>query len=381
MEAAETQGAASVLKLRFSGTSKDLSQGELSWKGASPEVWLVSDLLRASGAELRPVTNGVFAAAFSNLEVAILCSRRIQWALRGLAHHPHRKDSSAAILIHLADLETIPENLAAAFASDQAQGKVLVEDRLATYLESLSGMIPNRSTEGLAREVIWEKNVANLDPEFLNLSNPPPDEEIQDRQSVSEEQMYGVDDSILSNQAEPAPVEQPGAWTRLARLAQLREIFAQHKWIILGGLGLSASIVLAFVLVSRPHKAIPVVPNPVASAPAHQTQVEAQPSSASIVPQHPSTKKLSRAELKAAKQAKSEAQAPSPVVGSCDLGEAEIERDLERAKNLLHAGEYSQALRSYRLVAGCPSARERAQQGIEQARQRMSLQGHPESPQ
>jgi hypothetical protein len=381
VEAAETQGTGSVLKLRFSGSSKDLLQGELSWESASPEVWLVSDLLRASGAVLQPVTNGVFAAEFSNREDAILCSRRIQWALRGLTHHPARKDSSAAILIHLADLDTIPENLATSFASDKAQGRILVEDRFSTYMERLSGIIPNRSIEGFVREVNWEKTVAKLDPEFLNLSNPPSDQEILNRQLVSEERMYAVNDPILSNQAVHTPTEQRGAWIDLPRRAKLREILAKRNRIIVGSLGALAFVVLAVILASHAPKPNQTSPSRVVSAPPHQSKVEVQHDSPPVAPQQPAALKPSRTELRAGKQAKPQAQVSNPVPGSCDLGDAEIERDLERAKIQLHAGEYSQALRYYRLVAGCPLARERAQQGIDQGRQRMSLQARPESPQ
>jgi hypothetical protein len=365
--------------LRFSGSSKELSQAELSWESASPEVWLVSDLLRASGAVLQPLTNGIFVAEFSNREDAILCSCRIQWALRGLAHHPARKDSSAAILIHLADLGTIPEDLATSFASDQAQGKILVEDRLATYLERLSGIIPTRSIQGLVREVIWEKTVANLDPEFLNLSNPPPDQEVLNRQFVSEEQIDAVDDPILSNQAVHDPMAQHGVRADWQRRAQLREILAKRKLVIAGSLGALAFFVLAAILAPRELKTNQASQNRVVGTTPHQSKVEVQHDLPSVLPQLPSTKKPGRADLRALKQAQSQTQVPSPAPGSCDLGEAEIERDLERAKNQLHAGEYSQALRSYRLVVGCPLARERAQQGIDQARQRMSLQAHPES--
>jgi len=66
-----------------------------------------------------------------------------------------------------------------------------------------------------------------------------------------------------------------------------------------------------------------------------------------------------------------------PPSGSCDLTENEIPLSLQRAARLMSAGRLSEAQDAYQRLIGCPSARDKAVEGLRQVKQRIGFQGTP----
>ena len=74
-----------------------------------------------------------------------------------------------------------------------------------------------------------------------------------------------------------------------------------------------------------------------------------------------------------AQEPKTEPQAAKPS-GPCDLTEAEIPRTLDRAEKNMYAGKLDEALAAYQRVLGCPSAHEKALEGMQRVKQRIAAQ-------
>jgi hypothetical protein len=70
--------------------------------------------------------------------------------------------------------------------------------------------------------------------------------------------------------------------------------------------------------------------------------------------------------------------APAPAAVHCDLTEEEIQRTLARADRYSHAGDLDDARAAYQHVLSCPSAHERAQEGLIRIQRMAAQKGSPD---
>jgi hypothetical protein len=383
-EVPEVYAGPTVLSLGFF-RQKNLLESELSWDTASSEIWLLRDLLKASGSEPGTLKDGIFAANFPDVLSAILCARRVQWALHGLAQDENRECTSATILIHSIEVEQEQTGVRSIILGNEEQGKILIEKRVSGLLDALSGTVANRAF-GPFLEVIWDDCLTDLDPEFLKSALRIPDQhEAKSGIACPLEDLVPSLEPIASDEMPPSlstydgpfgSEEEPGRW----------KAFKSRNWLIAAGSGMLA-ILLIILIVVQARKSGQVASS---SQLAPSSQVATQPSPSLTAPPTPApapaaTARSIEAPRQSAKAPKHEPKNPKlpkpdentvkAVKGSCDLSEAEIDRNLKRAENYLHAGNFAQALQAYRQVIDCPSSHEKAQQGITSTKLKMSLQG------
>ena len=67
-----------------------------------------------------------------------------------------------------------------------------------------------------------------------------------------------------------------------------------------------------------------------------------------------------------------QARVPPTPAGPCELTEGEIPRSLDRAQSYMHAGRLTDAQAVYQHLLGCPSARQRAAEGLQLVKQRIA---------
>jgi hypothetical protein len=151
----------------------------------------------------------------------------------------------------------------------------------------------------------------------------------------------------------------------------------KKKWLMIGGA--AAAVVLAgiLIMVLGHHAATPPAASPNATTrqveqatPAGGTAASAPDTSDKAESTKSAEQKSSRTAEKASK-AKAET-AQTAALGSCDLTEGEIPRSLARAESYLHDGRLSDAQDVYKHLAGCPSARQRAVEGLQLVKQRIA---------
>jgi len=370
-------------------------ESDSSWDTPSPEIWLLRDLLKESGGAPGALKKGTFQASFPNLLSVILCARRIQWALHGLAQHQNWAGTQATILIHSGKAQSGQLPTQTVIPGNEMRGKILIEKGVSGYLEGLSAVLASRTCEPFL-EVLWGDHLTDLEPEFFKSALRIPEQNEGNSGSVSPADNLVLPlEPIASHEMPPSlstydgpfgAEEEPGRW----------KAFTGRGWLIAAGSGMLA-ILLIILFVAHAHKSgqsassgqvdssgqtassaqVASQPSPAVSEP--PTPVPTPPATvkSSEVPQ-PSTK-VPKHEPKSPKPPKSEESSVNAAKGSCDLSDAEIERSLKRADNNLHAGKFSEALQAYRQVVDCPAARERAQQGINSTRLKMSLAGQSDT--
>ena len=67
-----------------------------------------------------------------------------------------------------------------------------------------------------------------------------------------------------------------------------------------------------------------------------------------------------------------QARVQTAAAGPCELTEGEIPRSLDRAQSYMHAGRLTDAQAVYQHLLGCPSARQRAAEGLQLVKQRIA---------
>ena len=374
-----------VLSLRLRTEDSSGSVADVSWTADSPAASLCRDVLSASGGAPDPPQGAILPVKFFNLQSAILGARRLQWAMQGLAESAG-STIAAAIAIHQFE-DPAGETSTAALAA-ATPGQILVSANIAQAMQQLPGfsIAPAsganwRSLEGRTRDP--RADVAADEQSVLGLIRA-----------------LGREDPVAPKvePLTPAPVTPPPATGTYRPPEGLGRAHAdpepvpapnRMKWLIVGGA--AAVVVLVAVLViprmvSGGHAGTPA-PTP-GQTPAQSFGTIAPataPSSSAASPAGLDKPRASKQTSKSVKPPKSESKVdattepppqPKPAGGgSCDLSEGEIPRSLSRAESLMYAGKLADSQAAYQRVLGCPSAHEKALEGLQRVKQRMATQG------
>jgi hypothetical protein len=378
-----------VLSLRLRTQDSSGTTSDVSWAAESPSVVLCLDVLSASGGAPDPPQGAILPAKFLHLQSAILAARRLQWSLQGLAESGG-SSISAAIAVHQAD-DPAGEGSIAALAT-AAPGQVLVTANIAQAMQQLPGFSIGPAADANWRGLEWRATGARSDS------------------SADEQSVLGLIRALgrqdpLTPQAEPSRPAAAAVVPDTTRVHQPHEGLGRSladpdpapagsrmKWLIVGGAAAVVILVAALVIpriVSGSHANGPAQ-NPTQSPAQSPTQ-----SSDTAAPVTPSTANpannagpdkshQSKAPAKSGKQSRPEPKVEAtteppppakPSSGSCDLTEGEIPRSLSRAESLMYAGKLAESQAAYQRVLGCPSAHEKALEGLQRVKQRIATQG------
>jgi hypothetical protein len=364
-----------VLSLRLRTQDSRGTQADVSWAADSPDAALANDVISASGGATEPLQGAVLVARFFNLSSALLAARRLQWSLQGLGESAGSLSTAASMAVHSMEDQAGPA--AVSLLDHVAPGQVLVSSRIADAIEQLPGATLRASVDGNWRELQWR-----------GVETPS-------GYSADEQSVLGLIRALGREDPCAAPVEaaRPTFGTQAAPAAEAPEglgrtrlepepesAFAKRKWLIIGGAAAAVALAVALVaIVSGGHsKTTAQNPDAAAKAPPPATSVAplAAPPASSPVAEQPQTPKPP---AKPGRQPKTEAKAEPPVVlkppsGPCSLTEAEIPRSLSRAESYMYAGKLADAEAMYQRVLGCPSAHEKAVEGLQRVHQRMAAQ-------
>jgi hypothetical protein len=346
-------------------------------------VALSLDLLSASGGAAEPPDGPVLSAGFVHFQSALLTARRLQWALQGLAESAGSNPTAAVIAIHAVDdpasagvataLERVPPG------PDSLGVSILLSSGIAGAVRQLPGVMLRETGDGNWRELVWKgaeapSSFSADEQSVLDLIRalgredpcpPPPDAPI----------------AVPAAARVTAPVEAPAVLEPSWPENESASVLARFKWLIVGGAAAALVLVVMLVISMGSHSRAPVqssdpsktagpvvpanpAPNPQAP-PVAEKPHDAKPS--------PKSTKQAR-NVQPDSQPKAEPPAQKAVTGPCDLTEAEIPRSLTRAENLMYAGKLEEAQAAYQRVLGCPSAHDKAAQGLQRVKQRMAAQ-------
>jgi hypothetical protein len=386
---ASTRGI--VLAVRL--WTKDSSEraAAVSWQSVSPAASLALDLITASGGAPEPAQGPILRAGFYNAQSALLMVRRLQWALQGFADGGDSRGIAAAMLIH--SVEDAPYEPLATALENAAPGQVLLSSAIAESVNQLPNVALRGAGQGSLVEVQWR----SFEPE----SGSAADEQsvlrlIRDlgrEDPLASRPQASTYPSVQTAHTEAPPSSMPAGSFAAGRAHvedNSTEADGKKKWLIIGGA--AAAVVLAGILfvvfgnhAKTPPPASPettttqpVAPAaPPATAPISQsdtvtktdsTRTESTRSTPQKTGRTSPSDKTTRSKSEGTVEGRSQAQ----PAGSCDLTEAEIPRSLDRAEGYLHAGRLSDAQAVYQRLLGCPSARQRAAEGLQVVKQRIA---------
>ena len=375
-----------VLSLRLRVQNSSGSSADVSWAVDSPAVALCLDVLSASGGAPDPPQGAILPVMFFNLQSAILAARRVQWAMQGLTESAG-STIDAAIAIHQVE-DPAGEGSTAALPT-AAPGQLLVRANIAQAMQQLPGFSIGQTGDGDWRSLEGRTTDARSDV------------------SADEQSLLGFIRALgredpVAREVEPphtapvpaAPVtgtyQPPEGLGRTNVEPEAAPAAGRMKWLIFGGA--AAVVVLLAVLViprflSGNHAGAPAQnPGPTPAQSSGPTAPVASPSpnpSTTPVSDKPRASKpvskpprLPKPESQDDGTTETQAQPPpKPAAGSCDLTEGELPRSLSRAEGLMYAGKLAEAQAAYQRVLGCPSAREKAVEGLQRVKQRMATQG------
>jgi hypothetical protein len=362
-----------LLSLRLRTQDSRGAQADVSWAGGSSAAALAIDVISASGGASDPPKGALLAAGFFNLPSALLAARRLQWALQGLGESAGSHNAAASIAIH--SMEDPAGSAVVSLLDHVAPGQVLVSSRIADAIQQLPGATLRPTVDGSWRELQWrgfetpsgystdEQSVLGM-IRALGREDPcPPQAEAPRTLAVS--------------QAAPATEVVPERLGRPLLEPEPQSAFAKWKWLIIGGAAAAVVLVVVLVaIVSGGHGKTPAQ-NPdaatKATSPDTTTPLPAAPPPSSPVAEKPQPPKPP---AKPGRQPKTDSKVEQPAqkTGPCNLTEAEIPRSLTRAENYMYAGKLDEAEAVYQRVLGCPTAHEKALEGLQRVHQRMAAQ-------
>lgn len=405
-----------VVSIRLSTGGADPTENSV-WNSGITAACLTLDMISALGASPRPIGNDTLTAEFPSVTNALLAARRLQWALSGLAEKAPTGRVAATVLV-CTDAEALHSNESLAKALGNAgQGQILLSGAVFEAVSGLPGVVLGSSSEGGWHELHENRSVANsgetdeqtiqkllrelgrddpFPPKVEAPPVPPAAQPISASRPVS---------AKMASASRPISVSRPISSTRPANSTDHVEAAPESvdvddqvsaradrdsseepgnkKWLILGGA--AAALILVVLILFGMHRKPTTAGAPTESAPAITTTSNSPAATSTASGRSTSPAK---ADIKAKpttagatlvsskKSAKGEAVvgASKPVdAGPCDLTQAEIPRSLQRAENDMHAGRLEEAKAAFLGVRGCPGARERADEGLRQIQQAMSL--------
>lgn len=381
-----------VLSLRLRIPDSSGSPIPVSWGGDSPAAALAIDILAASGAVPDPPKGAVLESRFSNLQSALLAARRLQWALEGLAAGSGVATAAAMVIHAAAD----PVAGSATHTLERlSPGQVLLSAGLADPVQQVPGFVVRPAFDGHWRELQWQPqepapNLAADEQSVLGLIRalgrqdpcPPP---------VEAPAPAAVAPAPVTTGVYQAP---PGLGRSLVEAEDAATPFWKKPWVLVSA-GAALLVLLAAVIIptmiSHPKVQVPSTATtpapmapPVTPSSGSQSNTTSQPNTTGPVttekphPQKPAGKSPKQPKVQDNAEGVTEQPPPPPKQGSssCDLTEAEIPLSLQRAQRLMYAGKLEDAQDAFQHLAGCPSARDKALDGLRQVKQRMSMQSN-----
>ena len=388
-----------VLALRMRTQDSGGSPVDVSWKSAAPAVLLTQDVLSASGGAPDPSQDPVLSAGFFNLQSAVLAARRVQWGLQGLRETESCHNVAAAMLIYsVQDLGgdaggDRPGGAVPAALERAAPGQVLLSNSVAAAVQALPNVLLVDSVHAGWRELQWRSpemawTYAEDEESLLGLIR-----QLGRGDPCAPDGAAGVAPAAVAAGAETQ--SRTGIVEGLGRSHVDREVSAagMKKWLIVGGA--AAAVVLVAVMVipamvsgnhgktaaQAPDASKTVSPAP-ANAPAGAAPGDTTKAASTGANSGASagTTPGKTTQGKAGRQPKGPktdggGEAGAAKAGPCDLTEGEIPRSLSRAENYMYAGKLTEAQAVYQRVLGCPSAHEKAVEGLQRVRQRIAMQG------
>jgi|CZKL01.1.fsa_nt_gi hypothetical protein len=368
------------VNILISAPQREGSATDRTWKTKSTEVFLILDVIKACGGHPVPASKGILSATLPGVHGAFICARRIIWALQGLAENERFKTIRTTILI---DVEKIPPDFEAAALDTETTetDRILITGRIAESLRNLPGISISEEAEGPYREAKWQgekREVAAIGTEI-------PAHPVLATASLPEELEKTTEYPRITFQT-PAPIPALRESHNTGDEIYSRKALDQEEGHN-GGKGkfawiAAAVLVGAMVLGYSIFHQKPSLPK-ASSAPVETIRKEPIPE-----PPHPSKPKP-RVKPDQAPQILSSASASETALtptkgrptnsgaqnGSCELSQAQIDWNMQRAERDLHDGNLSEAEAAYRLVLNCPGAHEKAQQGLKMTKDRMDAQG------
>jgi hypothetical protein len=384
-----------VLAVRLWTKDSNGQAAAVSWQSAAPIASMALDLITASGGAPEPAKGSILRADFYSAQSALLMVRRLQWALQGFAEGEESPGVAVAMLIH--SLEEAGGKPMTTALENAGPGQVLLSGAIAQSVTQLPNVALRASAEGGLVEVQWR-------------SSEPDASGAADEQSVlrlirelgREDPAPSPPPAPISKQTQPPPVEaleSPAATGSFvaARRDQDEEVptgGGKKKWLILGVA--AAVLVIAAILIvpglvsgHREKAAAPAAPDtppatssrpvePVthATPPPSASDTAVKPEAGKLVEQKPArspaSDKTSSDKTRPSPDGTTAARVPTTPAGQCELTEGEIPRSLSRAESYMHAGRLSDAQAVYQRLLGCPSARQRAAEGLQLVKQRIA---------
>ena len=346
------------------------------------------DLITASGGAPEPAKGSILRAGFYSAQSALLMVRRLQWALQGFAEREESRGVAAAMLIHSLD-DPAGEPIATAL-ENVGPGQILLSGAIAESVNQLPNVALRASAQAGLVEVQWrssepDASCAADEQSALRLI----------RELGREDPVPPLPQAPVSKQTQPPPTEAPASPVATGSFASVRRDEDEEvptgggtkKWLILGiaaaVLVIAAILIIPGLVSGRRDKATvaPATPPATSSQPVESvTPVTPPPSTSETAskpePSKPAQQKPGRSpasdKTKPKTDGSTEARAQAAPAGTCDLTEGEIPRSLNRAENYMHAGRLSDAQAVYQRLLGCPSARQRATEGLQLIKQRIA---------
>jgi len=140
----------------------------------SPAVWLVLDLIAASGGVPVASRGEAFVAGFPSVQSAIFTARRLQWAVQGFREAGEPQAASLAVLVH--SPEEAPDEAAGGallMPGERAvPGEILLTQKVRQAFENLPGFPMMAAPGDDLRELLWrgpeEQATRSFDEEVLS---------------------------------------------------------------------------------------------------------------------------------------------------------------------------------------------------------------------
>ncbi len=389
-----------VLSLRLRTQDSNGASTAVSWPADLPPATLAMDVLAASGGVPDPPQGTVVQCRFASLQAALLAARRLQWAMEGLVESS-RVVTAATVAIHSAE-----EPVAATVAKTLERltpGQVLLSASMADAVQGLPSLAMRTASDGNWRELQWQSQTgpANMQADeqsvlgmirSLGRQDPVPPEP-ERPPSTPAAPAPATTESLLASASLGRSLEEPES-TPMP--------FWKKPWVIViaaAAVLLVAAVMVIPALMSGGHPKPPVPDagpkttpaagsdtTPAAGAANSPGSGSASPANGSARPTSNGTeaaasdKHKANNKDKAVKPKNSPTQAssgeppPAKPTGPCDLNESEIPLSLQRADRLMHDGRLEDAQAAYERLVNCPSARDKAQDGLRMVKIRIATQ-------
>ena len=353
----------------------------VTWRDETPATALALDVVTASGGapDFSPLPH--LTARFFDLQNALLAARRLHWALQGLSENSGAP-MAASIAIH-----DTGDGLSASATSaleNAAPGQVLLSHAFAQTVHQVPGLTLRPSSDDW-QSLTWS---SSADPQSFSAD---------ENAVLALIRLRGREDPLANIPAPPPPAAVPAPYqppASLGRSVVEPDEAPQPIWkkpLLLVGVGVVVLAVAAvFIMraispgttpqVSPPNAGVttpssappdkPVVPN------AEDNPSPARPQPPKPSPKTPRVPKTETPITPKTENPMDTSKTPQPTT-ACSLSEADIALSLQRAARMMSDGRLTEAQDAYQRLVGCPTAREKATEGLRLVKQRMNFEGIP----